>query len=73
MRTIEISEIADLTTPEKILLLEELWDDIATDTAHITVPESHRQELDKRLENARLNPGTLLSLDELMARVEARK
>ncbi|MGA3118428.1 MAG: addiction module protein [Syntrophobacteraceae bacterium] len=31
MRLNDIPEIARLSTPEKILLLEDLWDSIATD------------------------------------------
>jgi putative addiction module component (TIGR02574 family) len=73
MRTADIPQIAALTTPEKILVLEALWEDIAADAAHIAIPQSHKEELDRRLCNADKNPGALLTLDELMARIEARK
>jgi len=69
MRTTDIPQIAALTTPERILVLEALWEDIAADVAHIAVQESHKEELDRRLCNADKNPGALLTLDELMSRI----
>ncbi len=73
MRVDEIPEIAQLTVPEKILLLEDLWDSIAADDASVPVPGSHREELDRRLAEYEKNPGHLLTLEELRGRVEARR
>lgn len=73
MCTADIPQLAALTTPEKILVLEALWEDIAADETHIAIPQSHKDELDRRLDNAENNPGTLLTLDELLSRIEARK
>ena len=69
----EIPEFTKLSTPEKILLLEELWDDIAADESNISVPRSHMDELDNRLKRYESAPGNLLSLDELKTRIESRK
>ncbi|MBM4034824.1 MAG: addiction module protein [Planctomycetes bacterium] len=69
MSVIEIPELARLSTPEKILLLEELWDTIASDEASVPVPQSHRDELDRRLARHRAHPGNLLSLEELQDRI----
>ena len=41
MRVSDIPEIARLTIPEKILLLEELWDSIASEESNVPVPQSH--------------------------------
>ncbi len=73
MRAIDIPEISQLSTPEKILLVEDLWDSIASDDSHIPVPESHKAELDRRLERHINSPGELLSLGELQVRIETRK
>lgn len=73
MSVSDIPEIARLTTPEKILLLEELWDSIASEESSVPVPQSHREELDRRLAEHEKNPGKLLTLEELRARVEARR
>ncbi len=73
MRVKDLPEISKLSTPEKILLVEDLWDNISADDASIPVPESHKAELDKRYRRFQSAPGTLLSLDDLRARVEKRK
>ena len=69
----DIPEIAQLTTPEKILLVEDLWDSVAADESSVPVPQSHMVELDRRLKSYGSNPGHLLSLEELQSRVERRK
>ena len=73
MSVAEIPELAGLSTPEKILLLEDLWDSIASDEGSVPVPQSHRDELDRRLARHRAQPGNLLSLEELQARIARRK
>ncbi len=73
MRVRDIPEIARLSTPEKILLVEDLWDSIAEDASGVPVPTSHRKELDRRLERHGSGPGNLLSLEELQERIERRR
>jgi putative addiction module component (TIGR02574 family) len=73
MRVKDLPEISKLSTPEKILLVEDLWDNISADDASIPVPESHKAELDTRFKRFQSAPGTLLSLDDLRARVDKRK
>ena len=73
MRVSDISEIKKLSTPEKILLVEDLWDSIASDESEVPVPHSHMEELDGRLKRYEAAPGILLSLKELRTRIERRK
>ncbi|AFM25941.1 addiction module protein [Desulfomonile tiedjei] len=73
MRLTDIPEIAGLSTPEKILLVEDLWDSIAGDESSLVVPQSHKDELERRLDSYESGPGNLLSLEELQTRVEKRK
>jgi putative addiction module component (TIGR02574 family) len=73
MRVKDLPEISKLSTPEKILLVEDLWDNISADAPSIPVPDSHKSELDKRLNRFQSTPGTLLSLDDLRSRIEQRK
>lgn len=73
MRATDIPEITKLSTPEKILLLEELWDSIAADEPFVPVPQSHTKELSRRLKSYESAPGNLLSLDELQTRIEKKK
>lgn len=73
MRVSDIHEIIKLSTPEKILLVEDLWDSIASDESTVPVPQIHMEELDRRLKRYGSPPGTLLSLEELRTRKEKRK
>jgi putative addiction module component (TIGR02574 family) len=73
MRINEIPDIAKLSTAEKILLVEDLWDHIISDESAIAVPQSHIKELEKRLEKYAADPGTLLSIEDLQTRVAKRK
>ncbi|HSB03659.1 MAG TPA: addiction module protein [Thermodesulfobacteriota bacterium] len=73
MRASDIPEITKLSTPEKILLVEDLWDSIASDESAVPIPKSHIEELDRRLKRYESAPGTLLSLEELRTRIERRK
>ncbi len=73
MRATDIPEITKLSTPEKILLVEDLWDSIVSDESVVPVPPSHMEELDRRLKRFESTPGPLLSLDELQVGIERRK
>jgi putative addiction module component (TIGR02574 family) len=72
MRARDIPEIARLSTAEKILLVEDLWDDIAANASDLPVPQSHLDEIDRRLAAHAANPGRLLTLQELKQRIDAR-
>jgi putative addiction module component (TIGR02574 family) len=72
MQIRDIPEISKLSIPEKILLVEDLWDSIISEEVALPVPESHKQELRKRI--ASLDSiGKLLTLEELKAKIDARK
>ena len=73
MRVAEIPEIENLSTPEKILLAEDIWDSVTVDESRVPVPKSHLKELSKRLQSYESNPGNLLSLEELQGRIERMK
>jgi len=73
MRLTDVPEIARLSTPEKILLVEDLWDSIAGDESSLAVPQSHKEELQRRLDAYESNPAGLLSIEELQVRIEKRK
>ena len=73
MRPIDIPQIAELSKPEKILFVEELWDEISEEDDDIPVPESHKRELNRRFLNHQKMPNNLLTLEELQSRIEKRK
>ena len=71
LRLDAIPEISGLSTAERILLVEDLWDSIAAEAAPLPVPQSHLDELDRRWARFAVAPGDLLSLEELKATVDA--
>lgn len=71
VRAENIPEIRAMTVPEKLVLVEELWNSISAQESEVPVPKSHIDELVRRRED--LDPGSLLSLDELRARIDRRK
>ncbi len=73
MKVEDIPEISNLSVPEKILFIEDLWDGIVSADSEVPIPESHKDELDKRFEKYSKAPGELLSLKELQVRVQNRK
>lgn len=72
MKITDIPKISRLSTAEKILFIEELWDSISS-RERIPVPESHKAELDRRLAKYQNQHNRLLSLKELQERIEKRK
>jgi putative addiction module component (TIGR02574 family) len=69
MRPSDIPAIAGLSAVEKIFLVEDLWDEISADNERVGVPQSHKDELDRRMENHKRYPGRLLSLEELQRNI----
>lgn len=45
-----INELSQLNKNEKLLLVEALWDSIASDPNEVEVPEHHKSILEKRLQ-----------------------
>ncbi len=73
MKVDDIPEIADLSISEKILLVEDLWDNISVNDSDIIIPQSHIDELEKRNRRYQANPGNLLTLEQLQNSIKRRK
>lgn len=61
-----------LSLAERILLVEEIWDSIAADTGTLDVPQSHRDELDRRLAARDANPCSGSTWEEVKTRLEKK-
>ncbi|MDP2896550.1 MAG: addiction module protein [bacterium] len=68
----DIPDIGKLSAAEKILLVEDLWDSIASDESAVPVPQSHIRELDRRFKKYQSAPGNLVSLEELQSAIKKR-
>jgi putative addiction module component (TIGR02574 family) len=56
-----------LSIPDRILLVEEIWDTIAEENQAFELTDAQKRELDRRLELARTNPGQGRTWDEIKA------
>ena len=64
----ELTEQAKkLSIPDRILLVEEIWDTIAEENQAFELTEAQKQELDRRLESARANPAQGRTWEEIKA------
>lgn len=62
----------DLSVPEKILHVQELWDRIARSSDDLELTEAQRVELERRLRAHEENPGCYTTWKELRRRLEAK-
>ena len=73
MSTVDISDLLHLSVPERIQLVEDLWDSIAAETAaadQVPVSAAQRAELRRRSDAHRRNPGEAVPLDEALDEIE---
>jgi putative addiction module component (TIGR02574 family) len=59
----------DLSVPEQIRLVQDLWDRIASKPDEVEPTESQKQELERRLRAHEENPGIYESWEELRRRL----
>jgi putative addiction module component (TIGR02574 family) len=64
--------IFDLSPSEKLQLVEDLWDDLATAQDAVPVHDWQKQELARRKENLLKNPASGLKWDDLKGRIRDR-
>jgi putative addiction module component (TIGR02574 family) len=60
-------EAKKLSIPERLALVEEIWDSIAEDNEYFDLTDEQRQELDRRLEAFRVNPSQGRTWEEIKA------
>ena len=64
-------EILQLPPGDRLALLEEIWDSLATSPTEVPVPDWHKAELDRRLDQPAA--GSSETWDEVRARLGERK
>lgn len=60
-------DLDSLSRAEKLLLVQQLWDEIADDPATTELTTAQREELDRRLDRLKAEPGEELSWEETVA------
>ena len=63
----------ELSTPEKILHVQDLWDRIALRPEQVEPTDAQRAEIERRLRVHDTDPGTYTSWDDLRRRLEERE
>ena len=66
------TSIFELSVSEKLQLVEDLWDDIASTPAAVPVHDWQKEELARRKQNLLKNPASGLSWHEIQRRIRSR-
>lgn len=61
--------IFDLSPPEKLQLVEDLWDDLAATPSEVPVHDWQKEELERRKANLASKPASGLSWEEVKERI----
>jgi len=64
--------IFDLSPPEKLQLVEDLWDDLAADPSEVPIHDWQKEELARRKANLMNNPAAGISWNEVKRRIRSR-
>ncbi len=67
-----MTSIFDLSSSEKLQLVEDLWDDLVATPEAIPIHEWQKQELARRKANLLKNPASGLVWEEVKRRVRSR-
>ena len=69
----KIPELRKLSASEKLTLVTELWEDLASQPEDIPITSEQIAEVDRRLEEYRRNPSLGSSWEEVKARILGQK
>ena len=65
----KIPQVSQLTAAEKLLLVGELWDDLAANPTDVPVSSEQLAELDRRMEAYRCDPNRVTSWTAIQQRI----
>ena len=66
------NSIFDLTPAEKLQLVEDLWDDLASNPEEVPVHDWQKEELARRKANLLNNPASGITWEEVKCRIPSR-
>ncbi len=69
----KIPELKNLSAEEKLILVGELWDELAEHPSAFPRREDHVKLLQERLEHYRKNPEDVIAWEEVKARILASR
>ena len=62
----------DLSVPQKLQLVKDLWDSILAVPGSVPVPEWQKEELDRRAAEHLRNPAAVLTWEEVKERIAGK-
>jgi putative addiction module component (TIGR02574 family) len=65
MPRINVDQLLELPTAERVALAQAIWDSVAQNPADVPVTQAQRDELDRRLEALRSNPNAGATWDSI--------
>jgi putative addiction module component (TIGR02574 family) len=71
--SVDLSGIKAMSVPERILVVEEIWDSIAADQDSIPLTVGQRDELDRRLDAFDASQDEGCSWQEVKSRIQRQK
>lgn len=69
----QLEEALKLPIPERIKLVEDIWDSIAADPHALELTPEQEAEIERRIEYNRLNPDDVIPWETVKAEALARK
>ena len=73
MKQISVAEALKLSVPERIQLVEDIWDSVASVPEAVPLTDAQRRELDRRLAAHRNNPRPGSPWSEVKKRIRASR
>ena len=65
-----LENIESLSASEKILMVEEIWDNVAKTSGDVPIPEWQKKELDRRRERLREGAGPLCTWSQILSDIQ---
>lgn len=73
MSTVDVTEIKQLPIADRLSVIEDIWDSIASESTQIDVPQWHREVLRQRLAAHRVNRTEGTPWPEIRRRIEQNR
>lgn len=73
MSTVDVTEIKQLPIADRLSVIEDIWDSIASESTQIDVPQWHREVLRQRLAAHRANRTEGPPWPEIRRRIEQNR
>ena len=70
--SVDLSQFSHLSLPQKLELVEALWDDILASPERLPIPDWQMAELDRREAKLRANPDSVVTRDEAKRRIRSK-